>query len=137
MSNRSLFSIIIASLILAFSTGASAQALYVTPSGDVGVGTDLPISSLEVTRDDGSTQVLVNDTSETTGERILFQLENKGNTKFGILNRATGVNWAFVNSPLDSFRISRQGSGTVEFEVWDNGDVTISGVLTDYYSGAG
>lgn len=115
---------------LAFSIGASAQALYVTPTGDIGIGTDLPISSLEVTRDDGTAKVLVNEASESVGSRTLFQLSNKGNTKFGVLNTDASVEWAFAN-PGTAFRISRQGSGVVEMELLNNGNMTIQGMLTE------
>ena len=110
-------------IMLVFSIGVSAQALYVTPTGDVGVGTDLPISSLEVTRADGTAKVLVNETSNTSSPRTLFQLSNKGNTKFGVLNTDAGVEWSFAN-PGSAFRVSRQGSGEVEMELFNNGDMT-------------
>lgn len=130
MNNRNLFSMIAASATLAFSMGVSAQALYVTPSGDVGVGTNAPLSSLEVTRSDGTAQILVTETNATPGSRTLFRLQNNGNTKFGVLNTEAGVEWAFAN-PGTGFRLSRQGSGVVEMEIFNNGDMKISGVLTE------
>ncbi|MEE4172640.1 MAG: tail fiber domain-containing protein [Xanthomonadales bacterium] len=121
---------LIAISAVALSTTAFSQALYVAPSGDVGVGTDLPISSFEVTRADGSSQILVNEMSETSAPRTLFQLRNKGNTKFGVLNTDLNVEWSFANPGTD-FRLSRQGSGAVEMRVLNNGDLVIAGVLTE------
>ena len=130
MSNRYIFNTVIAALMLAFSMGVSAQALYVTPSGDVGVGTDTPLSSLEVTRSDGTAQILVTETNATPGPRTLFRISNNGNTKFGVLNTESGIEWAFANFTT-GFRLSRQGSGVVEMEIFNNGDMAIAGVLTE------
>lgn len=130
MFSKSISNLIIFGVSLTFTAGVSAQALYVTPTGDVGVGTDLPLSSLEVTRADGTAKVLVNETSNTSSPRTLFQLSNKGNTKFGVLNTDAGVEWSFAN-PGTAFRVSRQGSGEVEMELFNNGDMTIQGLLTE------
>jgi hypothetical protein len=129
MNNRNIFSIAVAGLMLSFSMAVSAQALYVTPAGDVGVGTETPAASLEVRRSDGSAQILVDDQSAASGTRNLFSLQNRGLTKF-IINNRDGAEWAFANKGT-SFRISRQGSGAVELEVFNNGDATLQGVLTE------
>lgn len=129
MNNRNMFSSSIAGLMVTFSMGVSAQALYVTPTGDVGVGTNAPISSFEVRRDDGTAQILVNEESANSETRNLFYLQNKGLTKF-IINNLDGAEWAFANKGT-SFRISRQGSGNVELEVFNNGDAALAGVLTE------
>ncbi len=129
MRNIKGYQIAVTMFVLA-SGSAFGQALYIAPSGDVGVGTELPIASLEVTRADGSSQVLVNETSEASAPRTLFRLQNKGNTKFGVLNTDAGVEWAFAN-PGNDFRLSRQGSGVVEMTIKNNGDLIIAGVLTE------
>lgn len=128
IANAVLFLSAAATMLL--SNLAHSQALYITPQGDLGVGTDLPVSALEVTRDNGSAQILVNEMSESAAPRTLFQLRNKGNTKFGVLNTELNVEWAFANPGTD-FRLSRQGSGEVELRVLNNGDLEIAGVLTE------
>jgi len=120
----------LAGLLLVVSSATFGQALYVTPTGDVGVGTDQPNSSLEVTRTDGTAQILVSEASAQAAPRTLFQLSNPGNTKFGVLNTEANVEWSFAN-PGTAFRLSRQGSGEVEMEIFNNGDLTIAGVLTE------
>ena len=117
-------------LALTFSTGLYAQALYIAPTGDVGIGTELPISSLEITRDDGTAQVLVNETSVEAAPRTLFQLRNPGNTKCGVFNPDADVQWSFAN-PGSGFRLSRQGSGVVEMEITNDGNLIIAGLLTE------
>lgn len=130
MINRNLFSMIVTGVTLVFSMGVSAQALFVTPSGDVGVGTISPASSFEVRRTDGTAQILVDERSGASATRTLFALKNSGLTKFFIENTQAAVTWAFANKGT-SFRISKQGSGKVELEVFNNGDATLAGVLTE------
>jgi len=120
---------IVAITTLAFSVGVSAQALYVTPSGDIGVGTNDPASAFEVRRTNGKAQILVDEESAVAATRTLFKLENLGLTKF-IINNLDGAEWAFANKGT-SFRISRQGSGEIEFEVFNNGDAELAGLLTE------
>jgi hypothetical protein len=102
-------------------------------NGVLGVGTQLPTSTLHVTRADGSAQVLVEETNATVAARTLFELKNNGNTKFTVNNTAAGVAWAFANSGTD-FRLSRQGSGAVEFILSNDGNLTIQGNLTELSS---
>lgn len=125
-------------------SGSESGTLAVTPGGRVGINTDDSIGSIDVraildVRGDGlfrgdDAQVLVQNTTAPSGPRTLFQLENSGNTKFEIVNvdgdgQAPGpLSWAFTNSGQD-FRISRQGSGTVEFLVANNGNATLAGTL--------
>ncbi len=102
-------------------------------NGTLGVGTQLPTSTLHVRRVDGTASILVEEINPTTAPRTLLQLNNAGNTKFNLNNTDAGVEWAFTNSGND-FRISRQGSGTVEFLLNNRGDLTIQGALTELSS---
>jgi hypothetical protein len=96
---------------------------------DVAIGTTIPLAPLHVFRHDGTAQVLVEETSMDAVPRTLFRLASAGsNAKFEIDNTLAGVNWAFTNSGGD-FRISRQGSGIIEFRVCNNGDAYIAGDL--------
>jgi len=112
--------------------GSNSNALFIDSAGRIGHGTDLPNASLEVTRDDGSTQVLVNETNPTEATRELLKLSNAGNTKFIIANTQAvdPSEWGFTNNGND-FRISYQGSGVVEMQVFQGGNVTIDGTLTE------
>jgi hypothetical protein len=109
--------------------GAPTSSIHIADTGDVGIGTASPAASLHVRRTDGTAQALIEDTNATVAPRTLFQLKNSGNTKFGVLNTDAGVEWAFAN-PGTGFRLSRQGSGVVEMEIFNNGNMTISGNLT-------
>ncbi len=110
---------------------APLESLVLDGQGNLGIGTGtsiFPAASLEVRRSDGTAAILVDEQSVTSETRNLFTLQNKGLTKF-IINNLDGAEWAFANKGT-SFRISRQGSGVVEMEVFNNGDVTIQGALT-------
>ena len=139
-------SFIALSVTLAFSVGVNAQALYVTPTGDVGIGTDVPISSLEVTRDDGTARISVSETNVTTAPRSILELYNNGPVGFNMYD-ISGDTWRFAAQTV-GFRISLAGSGGPEFEVnklggmkvgpgaatafelTPTGNLTISGTLT-------
>jgi hypothetical protein len=109
--------------------GAPENAFWIDNTGDIGQGTDSPLAPLHIFRDNGTAQVLVEETSMAQVPRTLFKIASAGsNAKFEIENTLAGVNWAFTNAGTD-FRISRQGSGTVEFQVFNNGDAFIAGDL--------
>jgi len=107
------------------AAGAATTAFF----GDVGIGTDSPGATLHAVRTDGSAKILVEEASSTVAPRTLFELRNPGNTKFTVNNTDAGEAWAFAN-PGTAFRLSRQGSGEVEMEIFNNGNVTIAGDLT-------
>jgi hypothetical protein len=109
---------------------AGAQAMYINPQGDVGVGTDTPSTPLHVFRDDGAAMIFVEEANASPAGRTLFMLANPGNTKFEILESNSGNSWAFTNSGND-FRVSLQNSGTVEFRVFNNGNAELAGLLQE------
>ena len=120
---------------LAIAIGANSAA---TQPGAIAIGADVVADKantmtvgvpIEVVRDE-TAKVFVEDTSPTTIARTLFEIKNNGNTKFTISNSNAMEKWAFAN-PGTGFRLSRQGSGSVEFEVKNNGNAELAGVLTE------
>lgn len=109
--------------------GSPNNALVVAPSGFVGMGTTNPAEAMHMQRSDDAS-LFVENTTGTAAARTLFKLQNAGNTKFEIAETSQGETWAFTNSGND-FRISRQGSGAVEFLMDNSGNLTIQGALTE------
>ena len=54
---------------------------------------------------------------------------DSGTTKFQLAN-LSGDQWATAVAP-DGYRISKQGSGVIEFHVLENGNATLAGALTE------
>ncbi len=128
MTNKSLINWIVTGVTLVFSISVSAQ-LQVVASGNIGMGTASPTESLHVQRSDGSARILVEELHATPQDRQLFKIKSIGNTKFSVENTGAGVDWAFAN-PGTGFRLSRQGSGVVEMEIFNNGNMLLAGALT-------
>ena len=74
--------------------------------------------------------ILAKDVSGVVFARTMFEIQNPGNTKFNVTNTDASESWAFAN-PGTGFRLSRQGSGSVEFEVKNNGNAVLAGTLTE------
>ena len=115
--------------IVRTALSAPANSLVIDAAGRVGLGAASSGAALEVVRNDGTAAIEVRELSGATAPRTLFRLSNRGNTKFELDNVDAGVAWAFANSGND-FRISRQGSGQLEFKVDNAGNAVIAGTLT-------
>ncbi|MDA9983055.1 hypothetical protein N9H39_10095, partial [Gammaproteobacteria bacterium] len=112
------------------------NSLVVDESGKVGIGTETPTSKLSVigasaTSEDVQILVHNTDTSAPGVSKTLFIIKSDdGPAKFTMLPNTTGDAWAF-NALANSFRISKQATGRREMEVFDTGNVTIFGNLTE------
>jgi len=106
---------------------APTNALIVEgTTGNIGLGIQNPEEHLHVHSTDGSAQVYIEDINGTAAARTMLRMANKGNTKFTMINTEIGTEWSFAN-PGDAFRVSRQGSGVVELELDNSGNMTIAG----------
>jgi hypothetical protein len=111
---------------LLHSVMAAAQAMYITPDGDVGVGTDAPLAPFEVTRGDGTARILVSDTVGTQGARTLFEILNNGNPEFRLTNTGNGNSWVF--SAGRRF-VVKNNAGDPVMRVTDTGDLELLGTV--------
>ncbi len=105
------------------------RTLFVVGS-NVGIGTDSPGASLHVTSDDGSAQVLVEETSTTPGDRKLFKLVNNGTVRFEMEDTDDNSIWNFANRN-NTFRIGKVGTGQFAMKLAGSGDVEINGTLAE------
>lgn len=104
----------------------------------VGIYTDNPQSTLHVQKSDGTTQVLVKETNATQGQRVMLELENKGDPTIQMLNTAfPAINWQMragqrfiIDDSLNS------ATGNFLFDLTAAGDLSIAGSLTTGGAGA-
>ena len=109
----------------AIAIGADAQA---TAPGAIAIGTNVVADTADTLVT--NVPILAKNISDIVFARTMFEIQNPGNTKFSVTNSDANESWAFAN-PGTGFRLSRQGSGSVEFEVKNNGNAVLAGTLTE------
>jgi|GEM_PF-727554 len=100
-------------------------------TGALGLGTPTPDASLHVQRSDGTAKLVVEETSTTTGGRVLARFVNNGGTNIQFED-TSGDTWQLINEDIGSFpgfSISRSGSGTRELVLDRDGNMTLAGGL--------
>ena len=108
--------------------GADSNSLTIAADNDIGIGAQNADASLEVQRNNGTAQILVDENSGTKAKRDLIFVSNNGNPQIAMENTANGNVW-FLGAG-NSFVIEHRGSGTRSFEMEPNGDLEIQGTLT-------
>lgn len=117
-------------VLAAISGTATAQdAMFVDSSGNIGIGTNTPSSSLDVVRSDGSANILVQDSGSTSPLKM-FELRNNGFPRFTLRDDSAGEAWDF-RLANGKFTVTRVGTGGPEFEIFNNGDAELRGTLTE------
>ena len=109
--------------------GAPVDSLAIRNSGFVGVGTYDPEEKLHVVGPAATRLLVENTNAAASGDQVMFQLRNASPAKVRFAIGSNGGNvWTFDNTPsLDSFSISKVGTGLNEFLVKSNGDGTFRG----------
>ena len=111
--------------------GRAQEALFVAPSGNVGIGTINPSAVVHVSRSNGTAKILVEESNGTATLRNLMTLRNNGGVQF-LLDRTDGNDWQISNFSA-SFAIGVPG-GTTQMLLSSSGNMTISG--TQYLTGS-
>jgi hypothetical protein len=111
--------------------GAPTNSIFIDVDGDVGIGTSSPQDtggndvSLHVRETNGTAKIFVEEDSATEAARNLLDLENNGTVQMRFQDdSANGDTWQLSNFD-GGFNFSKQGSGAIEFEIQDDGDVMI------------
>ncbi|QGX96742.1 hypothetical protein EI983_00020 (plasmid) [Roseovarius faecimaris] len=120
---------------LGIAAGAPDDVVFLTDTGLVGMGTDLPSTGLHVQKSDGTGAILIEETSAGTLGQMT--LRNNGITFFRLEDTSiaagdnTGRAWNFQNQ-AGTFRITTApgGPGEIEMIMTPAGDMTIKGSLT-------
>jgi hypothetical protein len=109
--------------------GAPTSAIDISASGNVGMGTAAPSNSLHVTRSDGTTKVLVKETSATTTPREMMEVNNNGGAIIIYKDTSLTPRWSTGTSG-NSFVWDNQAHTGVEFSLDQNGNAVFLGTVT-------
>ncbi|MCB1675626.1 MAG: tail fiber domain-containing protein [Halioglobus sp.] len=109
---------------------AQIEALHIDATGNVGIGTASPQQSLHLVGTDGTTKFLVEETNGTKQARELFKLSNKGGPFFVFADTSLAQSFAFSMGSTGDFLISHQQTPGVQFRLSQNGNLSITGSLS-------
>jgi hypothetical protein len=107
----------------------STNRVHITGSGNVGIGTASPSTSLHVSRSDGTASVLVKETNGTASTRTLLELSNNGASRLNFTDSSSSITWG-LNTINGNFNIIKSGTGIFAASLQGNGNLTIAGNLT-------
>lgn len=110
--------------------GAPTNSLYIRSNGNVGLGHTTPTATLHLLRNDGTTQLFIQELSAVQQSRDLVFLRNAtGGARARFVRGDNGADWSVGNFALD-FRIDDMSDATPELLVSPAGNLTIVGTLT-------
>ena len=110
--------------------GAPTSSIDISADGDVGVGTGSPSTKLHVSGSNGSTKVLVQESSGTTASRELLEIRNAGGVIFALSDTTTaGTRWTQGTSGT-TFLWDDQGDAPVEMTLTTAGNLATTGTIT-------
>jgi hypothetical protein len=109
--------------------GAPTGSLDISSDGDVGIGTGSPSSKLHVTNSDGTTKLLVAETSGTTSPREIAEFRNNGGAIVIYEDTSVTPRWSTGTSGT-SFVWDNQGNAGVEFSLSQTGAAVFLGTVT-------
>ncbi|MEZ5715737.1 MAG: hypothetical protein R3D85_11535 [Paracoccaceae bacterium] len=114
-------------------SAAPSNSFFIEEDGSIGLGTSSPAAALHLTRDDGTTAALIEETSATTGPRTLLNLQNNGRPEIVMGNTDTGGEWSFgagTNFILKQGAVGSLSSAKTKlFEIDPAGNATLTGTL--------
>jgi hypothetical protein len=116
--------------VIKMNHSASTNALVVD-GGGVGIGTDSPVSTLTVSKSDGSTQLRVTDESGTAAARSLLVLRNNGRPQFRFFNTFANQEWAIEVGDNGDLQFRDLTSGGVKFRLTTAGNLQLAGTVQE------
>lgn len=104
-------------------TGSPPDSLVLRDSGNIGIGIIEPSEKLHVAGPARTKLLVQNTDAAASGDQVMFELKNASPAKVRFAIGSSGNIWTFDNTPsIDSFSISKVGTGVNEFLVKSNGD---------------
>ncbi len=117
-------------LPLRIRPGAPTSSIDISAVGNVGVGTASPAQPLHVRRSDGTAQLLVEEASSTTATRTLASFINNGDIKLSFGSTAAPLTTWETIVGQGGFRVAVAGAATPQLTLAANGNLNITGALT-------
>ena len=109
--------------IVRIESTAPGNSMYIGTTGDIGIGTASPASTLNVAGGNDA-QIRVDNTTEfpAAGDQVMFQLQSAAVNKVRFAIGKKGALWTFDNAGA-AFQINLAGTGSNEFRVENDGDI--------------
>ncbi|MGK0188743.1 MAG: hypothetical protein ACI9R3_004557 [Verrucomicrobiales bacterium] len=108
---------------------APQDTLYLENTGDVGVGTNAPDSSLHVRRTNETAKVHIQEVNATTAKRTLLQLTNSGQPTITYTDTAATNEWETYVKTNDRFIINHTANAGFEFQLTSGGNLVTTGTV--------
>jgi hypothetical protein len=108
--------------------GAPTNTLALSALGNVGIGIQNGNAPLHLRREDGSARLRVEEASGTAAPRTLLELVNNGPAMLQMNDTGAGTAWNLAGDA--TLTLARTGAGTPQFALAPNGDLTITGTLS-------
>lgn len=107
---------------------AATNTLALSGNGHVGIGLQHAAAPLHVRRDDGTASVRVEETAGTVEPRTMLELINNGPAQLALSDTDAGTGWNLAGDA--DLTLSATGAGTPQFTLAPNGDLAITGTLS-------
>jgi hypothetical protein len=104
--------------------GAVSSSLVITGSSNIGIGTPSPSTSVHITRSSNTANLLVEDTTATTGGLEMLTLKKSAGVPFMQYNSSFG-DWDFSGGNF--FVINDPADAAIEMQLERDGKLTLSG----------
>lgn len=114
------------------SFGAPANSLFVAQSGNVGIGTAIADTAVDIVGSDGTTRLVVTEESSTVADRKLLDLRNNGETFISLTNSADSSTWRTGIGGSNAYVLDLAGNANPEFQLGTDGSLVMGASPTAF-----